>query len=109
MMARIPKSHAYPAESLRYTTILDGAARVYPDGREVCVGSSGEMLPPYSSITAAAAVRLPHRVQTSSVRRYRPTAPSLKSFQENGGFSNDHSRAFRCGIRRLTRFSARVP
>jgi len=24
----IPKSHAYPAESLRYTTILDGAVRV---------------------------------------------------------------------------------
>ena len=26
----------YPTESLRYETIMDGAVRVYPDGREVC-------------------------------------------------------------------------
>ena len=32
----IPRSRDYPAESLRYTTILNGAVRVYPDGREVC-------------------------------------------------------------------------
>jgi len=25
-----------PENSLRYTTVLDGAVRVYPDGREVC-------------------------------------------------------------------------
>ena len=35
----IPKFHEYPAESLRYTTILGGAVRVYRDGREVCVDS----------------------------------------------------------------------
>lgn len=38
MMRRrpIPCTRDYPAESLRYSTILDGAVRVYPDGREVC-------------------------------------------------------------------------
>jgi hypothetical protein len=35
----IPKFREYPAESLRYTTILGGAVRVYRDGREVCVDS----------------------------------------------------------------------
>ena len=35
----IPKSRDYPAESLRYTTILDGAVRVYPEGRQVCQDS----------------------------------------------------------------------
>jgi hypothetical protein len=35
----IPRSHDYPAESLRYTTILNGAVRLYPDGREACVDS----------------------------------------------------------------------
>ena len=35
----IPRVRDYPAESLRYTTILDGAVRVYPDGREVCVNT----------------------------------------------------------------------
>ena len=35
----IPRSRDYPAESLRYTTILNGAVRVYPDGREVCQDS----------------------------------------------------------------------
>lgn len=35
----IPKSRSYPDSSLRYTTILDGAVRVYPDGREVCQDS----------------------------------------------------------------------
>lgn len=41
MMRRrpIPKSRSYPDSSLRYTTILDGAVRVYPDGREVCQDS----------------------------------------------------------------------
>lgn len=32
----IPKTRSYPERSLRYRTILDGAVRVYPDGREVC-------------------------------------------------------------------------
>jgi hypothetical protein len=35
----IPRTHTYPAQSLRYSTILNGAVRVYPDGREVCVDS----------------------------------------------------------------------
>jgi hypothetical protein len=35
----IPRTHSYPAQSLRYATILDGALRVYPDGREVCMDS----------------------------------------------------------------------
>lgn len=35
----IPRSRSYPEESLRYTTILNGAVRVYPDGREVCQNS----------------------------------------------------------------------
>jgi len=35
----IPKARYYPDHSLRYTTIMDGAVRVYPDGREVCVDS----------------------------------------------------------------------
>ena len=32
----IPRARLYPEKSLRYTVILDGAVRVYPDGREVC-------------------------------------------------------------------------
>lgn len=32
----IPRFRLYPQESLRYTTILEGAVRVYPNGREVC-------------------------------------------------------------------------
>ena len=32
----IPKTSAYPEQSLRYEVIMDGAVRVYPDGREVC-------------------------------------------------------------------------
>jgi hypothetical protein len=36
----IPRSRFYPEDSLRYTTILDGAVRVYPDGREVCQDST---------------------------------------------------------------------
>lgn len=32
----IPRSRSYPDSSLRYSTILNGAVRVYPDGREVC-------------------------------------------------------------------------
>jgi hypothetical protein len=32
----IPRTRDYPTDSLRYTTILNGAVRVYPDGREVC-------------------------------------------------------------------------
>lgn len=32
----IPRTRIYPADSLRYTTILSGAVRVYPDGREIC-------------------------------------------------------------------------
>jgi len=32
----IPRTREYPEHSLRYTTVLDGAVRVYPDGREVC-------------------------------------------------------------------------
>jgi hypothetical protein len=35
----IPRSRSYPAHSLRYSTTLDGAVRVYPDGREVCQDS----------------------------------------------------------------------
>jgi hypothetical protein len=35
----IPRSRSYPEASLRYETILNGAVRVYPDGREVCVDS----------------------------------------------------------------------
>jgi hypothetical protein len=35
----ILKSHPRPESSLRYSTILDGAVLVYPDGREVCVNS----------------------------------------------------------------------
>jgi hypothetical protein len=35
----IPRSRLYPESSLRYTTILNGAVRVYPDGREVCQDS----------------------------------------------------------------------
>jgi hypothetical protein len=32
----IPRTRPYPEKSLRYTVILDGAVRIYPDGREVC-------------------------------------------------------------------------
>jgi hypothetical protein len=32
----ISRVRSYPEHSLRYTTILNGAVRVYPDGREVC-------------------------------------------------------------------------
>jgi hypothetical protein len=35
----ILSSRPKPEHSLRYETILDGAVRVYPDGREVCVDS----------------------------------------------------------------------
>lgn len=35
----IPRSRDYPEHSLRYATILDGAVRVYPGGREVCQDS----------------------------------------------------------------------
>src|SRR3984885_1455172 len=35
----IPRSRDYPTDSLRYTSILNGAVRVYPDGREVCQDS----------------------------------------------------------------------
>lgn len=35
----IPRFRTYPESSLRYETILNGAVRVYPDGREVCVNS----------------------------------------------------------------------
>jgi hypothetical protein len=35
----IPRTRDYPTESLRYSTILNGAVRVYPDGREVCTDS----------------------------------------------------------------------
>ena len=36
----IPRSRFYPEASLRYRTILDGAVRVYPDGRQVCQEST---------------------------------------------------------------------
>lgn len=36
----IPKARYYPDKSLRYETIMDGAVRVYPDGREVCQDSA---------------------------------------------------------------------
>jgi hypothetical protein len=35
----ILKNRPRPESSLRYSTILDGAVLVYPDGREVCVNS----------------------------------------------------------------------
>ncbi len=35
----ILKNRPKPEHSLRYSTILDGAVLVYPDGREVCVNS----------------------------------------------------------------------
>jgi hypothetical protein len=35
----IPRTREYSPESLRYSTVLDGAVRVYPDGREVCQNS----------------------------------------------------------------------
>jgi hypothetical protein len=35
----IPRTRDYPTESLRYMTILNGAVRVYLDGREVCQDS----------------------------------------------------------------------
>jgi hypothetical protein len=42
MIRRRPilKSRDYPEQSLRYKTILSGAVRVYPDGREVCIDST---------------------------------------------------------------------
>ena len=40
----IPRSRYYPESSLRYRTILDGAVRVYPDGREVCQDSKAGWL-----------------------------------------------------------------
>jgi len=40
----IPKSRSYPEASLRYETILDGAVRVYPGGREVCRDSKAGWL-----------------------------------------------------------------
>jgi hypothetical protein len=36
----IPRSRDYPEQSLRYSTILGGAVRVYPSGREVCQDST---------------------------------------------------------------------
>lgn len=36
----IPRSAFKPADSLRYSTMLNGAVRVYPDGREVCQDNS---------------------------------------------------------------------
>jgi hypothetical protein len=36
----IPRTRSYPDSSLRYDTILDGAVRVYRDGREVCQDSA---------------------------------------------------------------------
>jgi hypothetical protein len=41
MIRRRPilRSAPKPEHSLRYETILNGAVRVYPDGREVCVDS----------------------------------------------------------------------
>jgi hypothetical protein len=35
----IQRSRDYPDQSLRYETILDGAVRVYPSGRQVCQDS----------------------------------------------------------------------
>jgi hypothetical protein len=35
----IPKTRSYPLVSQHYETILDGAVRIYPDGREVCTNS----------------------------------------------------------------------
>ena len=32
----IARFRVYPENSMRYETILDGAVRVYPNGREVC-------------------------------------------------------------------------
>src|SRR5579863_2920519 len=32
----IPRTRLYPEHSMRYTVVLNGAVRVYPDGREVC-------------------------------------------------------------------------
>ena len=40
----IPRSRYYPEKSLRYRPILDGAVRVYPDGREVCQDSKAGWL-----------------------------------------------------------------
>ena len=40
----IPKARYYPESSLRYETILDGAVRVYRDGREVCQDSKAGWL-----------------------------------------------------------------
>ena len=37
----IPKARIYPEQSLRYQTILNGAVRLYPDGREVCTDTPG--------------------------------------------------------------------
>lgn len=36
----IPRTALKPAHSLRYSTVLDGAVRIYPDGREVCQDSA---------------------------------------------------------------------
>ena len=36
----IPRLHHFPASSLRYELILNGAVRRYPDGREVCTETS---------------------------------------------------------------------
>lgn len=36
----IPRVRLFPAESLRYEIILNGAVRRYPDGREVCQENS---------------------------------------------------------------------
>jgi hypothetical protein len=50
MIRRIPKSHAYPAESLRYTTILDGGCKGLPrQERSLCT------IPPQAGKSTAAA------------------------------------------------------
>jgi hypothetical protein len=40
----IPKFHEHPEFSQHYETILDGAVRVYRDGREVCQNSKAGWL-----------------------------------------------------------------
>jgi hypothetical protein len=40
----IPRYRFYPNSSLHYETILDGAVRVYRDGREVCQNSKAGWL-----------------------------------------------------------------
>lgn len=40
----LPRFRSYPDASLRYQMILDGAVRVYADGREVCQNSKAGWL-----------------------------------------------------------------